>query len=75
QGFFPQAIKFGLVLLWFNRKFKNSILLFCASSVFIWTLLTAVYLQFLQYNLWLIYIIGIPVQAIFILWLAFRKFK
>lgn len=32
-------------------------------SVLIWSLLTGVYLQFLSYNLWLIYIIGAPLQV------------
>ena len=33
-----------------------------------WTLLASTYVQFLQYNLWVIFIIGAPVQACLILW-------
>lgn len=32
-------------------------------TIFIWSLLTSLYLQFLEYNLWLIFIVGVPVQA------------
>ena len=37
--------------------------------------LTAVYLQFLQYNIWLVFLIGVPVQLICILWLFIRHYK
>ncbi len=64
-----------LVILRMNRRFHSSILLFVTVSVFVWTLLTSVYLQFLQYNIWLVYIIGIPVQIICILCLIIRRYK
>jgi hypothetical protein len=37
-------------------------------SVLVWMLLTSVYIQFLPYNFWLIFIIGVPAQLIIVLW-------
>lgn len=64
-----------LIIMRMNRRFHSRLVLFLSVSVFVWTLLTAIYLQFLQYNIWLVYIIGIPVQIICILWLLIRKYK
>lgn len=64
-----------LVVLRMNRRFHSRVLVFIASSLFVWTLLTAVYLQFLQYNIWLVFLIGVPVQLICILWLFIRHYK
>jgi len=61
-----------LILLEFNRKRANAVFKTVVRSVFSWTLLTALYLQLLSYNLWLIFIIGIPVQATIIV-AAFAK--
>lgn len=56
-----------LVALYFNKKWlKNPVLSLVLQSMFIWSLITSFYLQFLNYNLWLVYIIGIPIQAIII---------
>ena len=64
-----------LVVLRMNRRFHSRVLVFITSSLFVWTLLTAVYLQFLQYNIWLVFLIGVPVQLICILWLFIRHYK
>ena len=40
-----------------------------------WTLLLSIYLQLLQYNLWLIFIIGVPAQLAIIVWIFLRKNK
>lgn len=42
---------------------KSKRLKFIFHTGFIWTLLTSIYLQFLSYNLWLIFIVGVPLQA------------
>jgi len=48
----------------FNQLyFKNKKITFILHTIFIWSLLTSVYVQFLSYNLWLIFLIGIPVQG------------
>ena len=50
-------------VLYINRKAKNKLINLIFSTVFTWSLLTCVYFQFLELNAWLIYIIGVPVQA------------
>lgn len=52
-----------LVLLGFNNYIKNRTYMFVFATILIWTLLASFYLQFLSYNLWLIFIIGVPVQV------------
>lgn len=37
-------------------------------SFLMWTLLVSIYVQFLQYNLWIIFIIGVPIQICIGLW-------
>lgn len=64
-----------LVVAISGRRFRSDAFRFVTSTVFVWTLLASLYLQFLQYNIWLIFIIGIPVQAICILWFAYKKYK
>lgn len=44
-------------------------------SVLIWSLLTAIYIQLIDYNLWLIFLLGIPMQIANILWSNLRKYK
>ena len=64
----------AFILLYFNRKWlKNTVLKVVASSVASWSLLVGIYLQFLNYRLWLIFIIGIPIQIIILLGLRFHK--
>lgn len=63
-----------LVMLPFNEYWGKYIYKFVILSVFTWTLLACIYLQFLEYNMWLIFIIGIPVQVALAIW-AFIKPK
>ena len=51
-----------------NHKWKTKKWDVVLSSVFCWGLLAALYLQFLSYNIWPIFLIGVPVQIILILW-------
>jgi transcriptional regulator with XRE-family HTH domain len=57
---------FGLVTF-FNARWKFRVCAIVFGSLFIWTLITAVYLQLLQYNLWMLFLIGIPTQAAVVL--------
>ena len=63
-----------LVLLPFNDQWGKYVYRFVILSVFQWSLLACIYLQFLKYNLWLIFIIGVPVQMALGVW-AFIKPK
>ena len=57
---------FGLIAL-FNTLWKFRVCAIVFGSIFIWTLLAAVYLQLLQYNLWMLFLVGIPAQAAIVL--------
>ena len=56
------------VLFYFNKMWGNKKWLYFIMSCFVWTLLLAVYLQFLNYNMYLIFLIALPVQVAIILW-------
>ena len=58
----------------FNVKWGNSVLGIIFASLICWTLLTAIYLQFLAYNVYLLFISGLPIQ-IAILLLAYMRTK
>ena len=49
--------------IYVNRKIKNKLLYLIWRTILCWSLLTSVYFQFLELNAWLIYIVGVPVQA------------
>jgi transcriptional regulator with XRE-family HTH domain len=45
-----------------NRTFK-----YISNSAFMWTLLLSIYLQIIEYNIWMLFIIGVPIQIVIIL--------
>lgn len=49
--------------IWFNRRWNYVII-----SILVWSVLLSLYITFLPYNIWKIFYIGIPAQAIIILW-------
>jgi hypothetical protein len=56
------------VVLWVLNKLWGTRLMSAFISSFInWTLILSVYLQFLAYNLWMLFIVGAPVQVLIIL--------
>ncbi len=52
-----------------NIKWLNTVYL----SVAVWGAVTAIYLQLLQYNLWVLFLVPIPVQAMVVVFTLFRK--
>ena len=61
----PVSLVIALIFnaVWGNRKI--GLILF---SLLLWTTITTIFLQFLNYNMWPIFIIGVPSQAAIILW-------
>lgn len=52
----------------FNRIWwKSKVCTALTSSFNNWTIILAIYLQMLEHNLWMLFIIGIPIQAIILL--------
>ena len=66
----------ALYVLYQNHKlFKSNLIRFLTLSIFNWSLITAVYLAFIENNMWPIFFLGIPIQAIMVLgyWLKLKK--
>ena len=77
--YFWQAFVWGvpittIISLHFNRKWGFNVLKAILRTVLVWSTITGVYLQFLHLNLWLIFLIGAPIQAAIIV-AAFAKPK
>ena len=52
--------------------FKNKVLGCVLVSIISWTLILSLYLQTLKYNTWMLFIMGVPLQAVIILITIFR---
>lgn len=52
-----------LLALYFNRRWGNRIISVVLASILAWSLIASIYLSFLEYNLWLIFLLGIPSQS------------
>ncbi len=67
---FVWAVPASILALIFCNKvfFHKRIAYFVLFSIFIWSLITAFYLQFLYVNAWPIFLVGIPIEIILVLW-------
>lgn len=73
---FVGAVPFSIiVLIIFNAIWGKKTYLFILLSIFIWSTLALIYLQTLEKNLWLIFILGIPLQIVTILWSQIKSSK
>ena len=57
-----------IVLLVFNSIWGKKVLNYIIISVMVWSALAFAYLMLLPYNLFLIFVIGVPIQVLIILW-------
>ena len=57
-----------IILLIFNCIWGKRSFTFIILSILLWTLLASIYLCLLNYNPWIIFIIGAPLQVSIILW-------
>lgn len=57
----------------FNSIWGKKIINFVIISILVWSTLACIYITFLQYNMWLIFMIGIPVQIGVILWFNIHR--
>ena len=70
-----------IVLLSLSAVWGKSIVNALFTSALIWTVITAIYvslynlLESPSHTLWMIYLIGIPLQVLTILWFSFKKVK
>ena len=51
-----------IILIVFSGIWGNKPLIIASVSIFIWTLILAFYLQFLKYNFWTLFLLGVPAQ-------------
>lgn len=58
----------AFVLMLFNHFWGKRIYATILSSIFVWGALASFYLEFLRYNFWLIFILGVPAQITIVLW-------
>lgn len=61
-----------LLLLYLNHLWGRRVYIFYIMTVLIWSLITSCYLQFLAYNLWPLFILGIPAQISLLLWVGIK---
>jgi len=57
-----------ILLIVFSSIWGNRNLILLSVTFLIWSFITCSYLQFLKYNLWSMFLIGIPIQLALILW-------
>lgn len=57
----------AVVLKYFNKIWGSAKYNIIISSVLIWSFIASVYCQFIDYNLWLIFFVGAPIQVVIIL--------
>ena len=73
---FVLAVPFScIVLLIFNGIWGKRIYIFYLTSILIWSILATIFLSISQYNLWVIFILGVPLQIATILWSFLRSNK
>ena len=64
----------AVVINLLNRAyFRKRIIYFICWSVFIWTVLAAVFLSIMDMELWPLFILGVPAQAALAIWLNLRR--
>ena len=64
-----------IVLLAFTKYINSRVYFFVFSTIFIWTFILSFYLQYLEYNMFLMFFIGIPAQFALAIWTFVRPRK
>ena len=67
-------LSFGILTV-LNIRWNYRVCAIVFGSLLSWSFLTALYLQLLQHNVWMLYIVGIPAQAAIILFSQYRRKK
>lgn len=52
-----------VIALYFNKKWGNKVISVIFSSVMLWSIIACVYLYYLDYNMWMLFLLGIPGQS------------
>lgn len=66
----------AITVLLANRVyFKEPLAEFICLSIFVWSILTAIYIETLKYNVWPIFILGVPMEISIFLWWQLKQKK
>lgn len=65
----------SIVLLVFNGIWGRRYFIFVITTILVWSILLFAYLLFLEKNIWMLFIIGIPLQIAIILWANLKPVK
>lgn len=63
----------AIVVLVFSSVWGNRNVWFASTTVLCWGIILSVYISLIKYNLWTLFLIGIPMQALIIMWFFFRS--
>lgn len=63
-----------LIVMFCNRKYKNKVTSFIANTILNWSTLICIYIHFMQLNPWLIFLVGVPIQASLFVLYFLRKY-
>lgn len=58
----------AIVLILFNKTWGKRNYNFYIYTLFLWSLISSIYVAFLQYNLWPLFLLGVPSQILIFLW-------
>lgn len=58
----------AIVLILFNKTRGERKYNFYIYTLFLWSLISSIYVGFLQYNLWPLFLLGVPSQILIFLW-------
>ena len=64
-----------IVCIVFTGRWKMTTLLTIFESLFVWTLALSICLSITYNNIWLLFIIGLPLQGLIVLWYFYQKRK
>lgn len=65
----------AIVLVVFSELWGSLLLKLAMVSFLLWSIVLSIYLSFQTVKLWLIFVLAVPVQVIFILWHILKKTK
>ena len=65
---FMWAVPISICVIAYNVKNLSKVIKTIIYSILLWVVLTCIYIQFIEYNLYLVFIIGIPAQLALFLW-------
>ncbi|MCH5171744.1 MAG: helix-turn-helix transcriptional regulator [Erysipelotrichales bacterium] len=72
---FIWSVPVSLLLISFQLRKEANITRTIIFSTFLWTLIAAIYFQFIKLNIYLIFIVGVPAQIAIFLWSKIIRIK